>query len=109
MYELDLSPDGARVATRVAKSNDDIHIFDIGRASLTRFTYEGGDEQEPVWCPDGKRLAYASQQGATPHLFRKATEGNSAPEKIQDSQYPRAHVFIFPGRPLPGIDERDFR
>ena len=101
MDELDVSPDGRRVAIRIAKANDDIHIFDIDRGSLTRFTYEGGDEQDPAWSPDGKRLAYASQHGATPHLVWKTTEGNGAPERIQDSQYPqRPYSFSPDGRYL---------
>ena len=56
--EVSLSADGQRVAIRAAKANDDIHVFDIARGSLTRFTYEGGDEQTPVWTPDGTRIAY---------------------------------------------------
>ena len=56
--EMSVSPDGQRVAFRLAKANDDIHILDIARGSLTRFTYEGGDEQNPVWTPDGTRIAY---------------------------------------------------
>ena len=46
--EMSLSSDGLRVAIRSAKANDDIHVFDIPRGSLTRFTYEGGDEQNPI-------------------------------------------------------------
>jgi eukaryotic-like serine/threonine-protein kinase len=80
--EMSLSPDGQRVALRSAKANDDIHVFDIPRGSLTRFTYEGGDEQNPVWTPDGKRLAYASQRGGTPTMYWKTADGNGTPEKI---------------------------
>jgi eukaryotic-like serine/threonine-protein kinase len=87
--ELSVSPDGQRVALRSAKANDDIHVFDIPRASLTRFTYEGGDEQNPVWTPDGKRLAYASQRGGTPTIYWKTADGNGTPEKILTPQHPQ--------------------
>jgi eukaryotic-like serine/threonine-protein kinase len=80
--EMSLSSDGQRVALRSAKANDDIHVFDVPRGSLTRFTYEGGDEQNPVWTPDGKRLAYASQRGGTPTMYWKTADGNGTPEKI---------------------------
>jgi serine/threonine protein kinase len=87
--EMSVSSDGQRVALRSAKANDDIHVFDIPRGSLTRFTYEGGDEQNPVWTPDGQRLAYASQRGGTPTMYWKTADGNGTPEKILASQYPQ--------------------
>ncbi len=86
--DMSVSPDGQRVALRSAKANDDIHVFDIPRGSLTRFTYEGGDEQNPVWTPDGKRLAYASQRGGTPAMYWKQADGNSTPEQILATRYP---------------------
>ena len=80
--ELSLSADGQRVAVRAAKANDDIHVFDLARGSLTRFTDQGGDEQTPIWTPDGTRIAYSSQRGGTMSMFWKGSEGNSAPEPI---------------------------
>ena len=86
--EMSVSSDGQRIALRSAKANDDIHVFDIPRGSLTRFTYEGGDEQNPVWTPDGKRLAYASQRGGTPAMYWKQADGNGTPEQILAPQHP---------------------
>ena len=86
--EVSVSSDGQRVALRSAKANDDIHVFDIPRGSLARFTYEGGDEQNPVWTPDGKRLAYASQRGGTPAMYWKQADGNGTPEQILAPQHP---------------------
>ncbi len=86
--EMNVSPDGQRIALRSAKANDDIHVFDISRGSLTRFTYEGGDEQNPVWTPDGKRLVYASQRGGTPTMYWKPADGNGTPEQILAPQNP---------------------
>jgi eukaryotic-like serine/threonine-protein kinase len=97
--EMSVSPDGQRVALRSAKANDDIHVLDIPRASLTRFTYEGGDEQNPVWTPDGKRLAYASQRGGTPTMYWKTADGNGTPEKILEPQHPqRPSSFSLDGK-----------
>jgi Tol biopolymer transport system component len=80
--ELSLSADGQRVAVRAAKANDDIHVFDLARGSLTRFTDQGGDEQTPVWTPDATRIAYSSQRGGTLTMFWKDSGGNGLPEPI---------------------------
>jgi serine/threonine-protein kinase len=87
--EMSLSADGQRVALRLAKANDDIHVFDFPRGSLTRFTYEGGDEQNPVWTPDGTRVAYSSQRGGTPTMYWKTADGNGTPERILTPQNPQ--------------------
>ena len=87
--EVSLSADGQRVAIRAAKANDDIHVFDIARGSLTRFTYEGGDEQTPVWTPDGTRIAYSSQRGGMLKMYWKASEGKGTPEAILAAEHPQ--------------------
>jgi serine/threonine-protein kinase len=84
--EMSLSSDGQRVALRSAKANDDIHVLDIARGSLTRFTYEGGDEQTPVWTPDGSRMAYRSQHGDRQAMYWKTTEGPGTPKEILASK-----------------------
>ena len=101
--EMNVSPDGHRVALRLAKANDDIHVFDIPRGSFTRVTYEGGDEQNPVWTPDGKRLAYASQRGGTPAMYWKPADGNGAAEQILVPQHPSSSVLFLAGRQAPRV------
>jgi eukaryotic-like serine/threonine-protein kinase len=86
--ELSLSADGQRVAIRLAKANDDIHVLDIARGSLTRFTHEGGDEQTPIWTPDGTRIAYSSQRGGALAMYWKASEGGT-PEAILTAEHPQ--------------------
>ena len=99
--EMSLSSDGQRVAIRSAKANDDIHVLDIPRGSLTRFTYEGGDEQNPIWTPDGRRVAYSSQRAGTSTMFWKATDGNATPEKILAAENPqRPSSFTSDGKIL---------
>src|SRR5215831_3693122 len=57
--ELALSPDGNQLAFRVAKANDDVHIFDLKRKITSRFTFEAGDKNNPAWSPDSTHLAYS--------------------------------------------------
>jgi len=61
--EMRLSPDGRRLALRTFKANDDVHILDMTSGTAPRFTFEGGDEQSPVWTSDGSRVLYSSARG----------------------------------------------
>ena len=77
-----VSPDGQRIALRVAKANDDIHVYDVQRGTLARLTFESGNEWRPVWTPDGTRLAYSAASGAALNIFWKAADGSGPPERI---------------------------
>jgi dipeptidyl aminopeptidase/acylaminoacyl peptidase len=61
-YQPRLSPDGRRVAVdRSDETNrGDIWVFDVDRPGGTRLTTAPQDESDPVWSPDGLRLAFSS-------------------------------------------------
>ena len=56
-----VSPDGRRIAVNIQGANDDIGILDPARGTLTRLSFEPGNEHSPVWTPDGLRIIYASE------------------------------------------------
>lgn len=57
-----LSPDGGRLAvTSPTGANYDVWILGLGRKTLERVTTDPGEDFEPVWSPDGTRLALASE------------------------------------------------
>jgi serine/threonine-protein kinase len=59
---LRLSPDGRRAAVPMSSGPGSIDIWmaDLSRGALSRVTSEGVNELQPVWTPDGTRVAFAS-------------------------------------------------
>jgi serine/threonine-protein kinase len=54
-----ISPVATRIAVDIRDQEQDIHIWDITRETLRRLTFAPGPEIQPVWSPDGQRIAYA--------------------------------------------------
>jgi eukaryotic-like serine/threonine-protein kinase len=75
-YGLALSPDATRVAFRDAPANasGDIWLLNLARSISTRFTFQNGSYQDPVWSPDGSRIFFAAgnQQDT---IYEKAANG----------------------------------
>jgi hypothetical protein len=62
-----ISPDGRRIVVRKIQSECELWMFDIERGSLARIV-QGGDNHDPVWSPDGQRVAYL--RGGVPKEIR---------------------------------------
>ncbi len=64
-FDPRLSPDGTRVAFSSPEgANYDIWILDLRRRLLTaRLTTHPGEDLQPVWSPDGRAVAFASEIG----------------------------------------------
>ena len=62
-YRQRLSPDDQKVAMGTndrQTGSGDLWVHDIARDTRTRFTVGASDDSEPVWSPDGRRLAFFS-------------------------------------------------
>src|SRR5262249_43329171 len=69
-----LSPDGTHVAFRAPAPNCDVWVHDLSRGATTRLTLEG-DNHGVVWMPDGRRVAFARQEGAITQILAQKTDG----------------------------------
>ncbi len=83
LVHLDLSPDGRRLAVnRNVQGNPDLYLMDLVRGGFARFTTDGATDQNPVWSPDGARIAFTSNRNSAYDLFVKAASGVSAEELV---------------------------
>ena len=87
--DVALSPDGKRVAvTRSDGAELDIWILDVARNVPSRFTFDPALDWDPVWSPDGSRLAFASRRGppgGVDHLYWKDATGAANEELVSKS------------------------
>ena len=73
---LALSPDSRRVAMRrTVQGNTDIWWLDLVRGGMTRLTFDAATDVNPVWSPDGMRLAFASSRTGPFDLYLKPSNG----------------------------------
>ena len=91
-----LSPDGQKVATDISAANDDIWVCQIARGILTRLTFGGGNNNFPIWSPDGKYVIYNSEKGTSPNIFRKPWDGSGTEERLTSSSNAQIPVSFTP-------------
>jgi Tol biopolymer transport system component len=80
---LDVSPDGARLAMQGFDERSraqDIWIVDLARGVRSRLTFERFAALGPVWSPDGSRLAYSKVSQGGWVLVDAAASGAGARE-----------------------------
>jgi eukaryotic-like serine/threonine-protein kinase len=76
---LTFSPDGAQLAfskwDTESRAGSDIYLRDR-RGINTPLTHGKGDNKDPVWSPDGKRIIFSSiRHGGVADLYEKPTNG----------------------------------
>jgi Tol biopolymer transport system component len=81
---IKLSPDGTRVAlTRFDEAdNQDIWQIDLASGLTTRFTFDAAADSQPVWSPDGTRIAWQSNRGGFSGLYSKLADGSGSDELL---------------------------
>ena len=74
-----LSPDGKLIAVEIvdpALGTFDIWMLDSDSGNRRRVTFDPGNELRPVWSPDGRRLAYASNREGGYKIYIKDIAGS---------------------------------
>jgi serine/threonine protein kinase/Tol biopolymer transport system component len=80
---VSLSPDGRLMALHGPAGGGDIWITDLERGTDTRFTLDPAMDNNPVWSPDGRRLAFVSNRdGGVFNIYTKNAGGTGSEELI---------------------------
>jgi serine/threonine-protein kinase len=88
---LRLSPDGKRVVTLIReKGFNDIWMYDIQRGTLTRLTFASGDNVNPIFSPDGQRIAFSRLKDGNFSILAKPADGSGSEETLLPPQSVRS-------------------
>jgi len=83
------SPDGRYLAMALSTGagGPDIHILDLDNGELERVTRSRSIDTEPVWFPDGDRLAFTSDRGGAPQIYSVSRDGSNVRRLTFDGNY----------------------
>ena len=79
--DLTLSPDGHFLAMTIMGDTWNAWLYDMGRGTLSRLTFEG-DNRDPVWTADSKRVLYGSFRKGHFGIYWKPIFGKGAEEQL---------------------------
>jgi hypothetical protein len=81
-----VSPDGASAAIVISESeNKDIYVYDdFTRVVPRRLTFDSGEDNYPLWTPDGERVVFwSSREGGG--IFEKSADGTGQVARLTTS------------------------
>ena len=72
------SPRGDKIVftMRQARNNFDLYVYDLPTAKITRLTNAQGSNENPVWSPDGRFLAFSSTRSGIREIYVMAIDGS---------------------------------
>ena len=80
-----LSPDSQQIAATITAGTDDLWIYDVSKGSMSQLPAERGSRLDPVWTPDGRRVAYRGNRDGTWNLYWTAADGTGPEEPLDRS------------------------
>jgi Tol biopolymer transport system component len=69
-----------------ATGTRDIWVLDVARGTSSRFTFDKADDLNPVWSPDGTRLAFTSNRKGRRDLYWRAAGGIGGDELLLEGE-----------------------
>lgn len=107
-----VSPLGDKVALYTSANADmasDIWLLDIDSERMQQLTFHDGQDNNPVWTPDGRAVMFASDRGGgSLNIYRQLVASNDDAELILDSDVDVSPLDVSPdGRTLAFLQGQD--
>jgi serine/threonine-protein kinase len=87
-----LSPNGEQLVVRARRDDSkQLLLYDLARQIPTQITFEGNENDFPVWTPEGTHIAFESDRAGPYNMFSMPIGGDSRVERLRESdrfQYP---------------------
>jgi serine/threonine-protein kinase len=80
-----LSPDGQRLVVASQDLEQDLWMWDVQRASLSRLTFDPAQDIIPTWTPDGQRLLFGSARAGPRNIYEQAADGSGVARQLHVS------------------------
>jgi len=78
-----VSPNGRFLALHAQGDQDDVWVADVERGALTRISYADGEDETPVWSPDGRIVVWAaSRSGLQRGIYKRPADASGKEELI---------------------------
>jgi eukaryotic-like serine/threonine-protein kinase len=92
-----LSPDGRKLALgKCEGASCKLFLYDLDRRVLSPLTPEPGRFFNPVWSPDGRRIAYSGFSVGAPAAYVKNADGSGQPERLTNARTESRDAAEFP-------------
>ena len=101
-----ISPDGRTLAVEIEGPNHDFYFYDFARTVLSKVTTDGLSH-DPVWSPDGARLAFRSWQAGGMTLWSMRSDRSGVPERLDPAGTRQSPVSFSPDGQFLAFDQKD--
>ena len=101
-----ISPDGRSLAVEIEGPNHDFYFYDFARTVLSKVTTDGMSH-DPVWSPDGKRVAFRSWQAGGMTMWLMPSDRSAPATRLDPSGTRQSPVSFSPDGKFLTFDQKN--